>query len=129
MKVVITGGTGMVGINLIKYLLEKNVEILVLVRNKTKLEKIFPNQSKLKIIECSLNDLEKLQLEKEGYDVFYHLAWEGTRGEDRNNVEMQMRNIKYTIKAVELAKRIGSKRFVGIRLTSRIWKYRRQGSS
>lgn len=94
---------------------------MAIVRDKTKLEKIFPNHSKLKIIECSLNDLEKLQLEKEGYDLFYHLAWEGTRGEDRNNVEMQMRNIKYTIKAVELAKRIGAKRFIGIRFTSRIW--------
>lgn len=46
--------------------------------------------------------------------VFYHLAWAGTFGEERNNRELQDKNIAYAMDAVRLAKRLGCNKFVGV---------------
>ena len=112
MKVVITGSTGTIGIALIKYLLKNEVEILAIVRDKTKIIKLF-NNSKLKLIECDLENLEKIKMEECKYDIFYHMAWAGTRGEERNDIKLQLKNIDYTLKALELAKKMGCKKFIG----------------
>ena len=41
-------------------------------------------------------------------DVFYHLAWEG----GRNEFSTQAENIKYSVNAMETAKRLGVKQFI-----------------
>ena len=41
------------------------------------------------------------------------MAWDGTRGEERNNVKLQLKNIDYTLKALTLAKKIGCRKFIG----------------
>ena len=43
----------------------------------------------------------------------YHLAWNGSSGNDRNDFDMQYSNIKYTIEAIKLAKRCTCKKFIG----------------
>ena len=45
-------------------------------------------------------------------DVFYHIGW-ATGRENRGNVQLQADNIRYTLDAVELAARMGAKRFIG----------------
>ena len=67
----------------------------------------------MKIIESDLCDLNRIEIPKEHYDIFYHLAWEGTRGKDRENIEMQIKNISYTIDALKFAKKVGCKSFIG----------------
>lgn len=113
MKVVVTGGTGTIGINLIQYLLKKNVEVTAIVRNRGKIASIFSNSQNLTIIECDLENIENLELPKKQYDVFYHMAWAGTRGNKRDDVELQFQNINYTICALKLANKIGCKTFIG----------------
>ena len=49
----------------------------------------------------------------ETYDVFFHLAWDGTIGEGRNDLYLQNRNVTYTLDAVKLASRLGCHTFVG----------------
>lgn len=43
--------------------------------------------------------------EENDYDVFYHLAWAGTTGTARDDADLQLKNIEYTLDAVELAKK------------------------
>lgn len=45
--------------------------------------------------------------------AFFHLGWSGTFGEARNSRELQEANIRYTLEAVRLAKRLGCNVFVG----------------
>ena len=47
------------------------------------------------------------------FDVFYHLAWAGTTGAARNDAELQLKNIEYTLDAVKLAKQMGCRKFIG----------------
>ena len=113
LKAIITGASGTIGISLTKYLLENGNEVLAVVRNKNELNKLFGNYKNFKIIECNLENVEKMEVNNLNYDVLYHLAWDGTRGEKRNNMQIQLRNINYTIKALGFAKKAGCKKFIG----------------
>ena len=112
-KVIITGATGMIGITLIEYLLKKNIEILAIIRKNSKRKNNLPGDKNLEIIECDLNELCNLNIKEKKYDTFYHLAWDGTFGESRNDLSLQNLNVKYTLDAVELANKLGCKTFVG----------------
>ena len=112
-KAIITGATGMIGIALIEYLIEKNVEVTAIIRENSNRLKYLPNNSKLNILECNLDKLHKFKLEKNDYDVFFHLAWDGTFGESRNDENKQKLNIEFTNDAVRLAKKCGCKVFIG----------------
>lgn len=112
-KVIITGATGMIGIALANYLLENNIEITAIIRENSNRKNNLPQNSKLKIVECNLNNLKSLNLEENDYDAFFHLAWDGTFGDARDNKEKQMLNVEFTNDAVKLAKKCGCKVFVG----------------
>ena len=112
-KVVITGATGMIGVTLIEYLTKKNIEVLAIIRENSKRKENIKENNLVKIIECNLENLHELNLIENNYDIFYHLGWDGTFGNDRMNIEKQQKNITYTLEAVNLAKRLGCKTFIG----------------
>ena len=112
-KVIVTGATGMIGIALIKYLLDRDINVLAIIRPNSIRAQNLPDNKNLKIVECNLNCLNKLYIETNDYDTFFHLAWEGTIGETRDDNIIQNRNIQYTLDAVELAKRSGCNTFIG----------------
>lgn len=112
-KVIITGATGMIGISLIRYLLNKNVQVTAIIRPNSKRKDILLKHKNLNIVECDLSNIQNADIPKDNYDVLYHLAWTATTGEGRNNVDGQMKNIEYTLNTVKLAKRVGCMRIVG----------------
>jgi len=111
-KIIINGATGMIGLNLTKYALNNGIEVLAIIRENSNKKELFPKNEKLKVVECDLENINKLEI-LDNYDVFYHLAWAGTFGEDRNNVYMQNLNIRYALDSVNLAKKAGCKKFIG----------------
>lgn len=112
-KVVITGATGAVGTALIQKLLSENFEILVLLRKDSKRNEKIPKHKNIKTAICSLSELSGFN-DNSTYDVFFHLAWQGAYGNDRNDMYLQSNNIKYELDAVMLAHRLGCKVFVGV---------------
>lgn len=112
-RVIVTGATSMIGVALIKCCIERNVEILAIVRKDTKKLKRMPNSDLLSIIECNLEDLDSIQAGEKKYEIFYHFAWGDTSKVTRDDPVLQEKNILYTLKAVELAKRLGCKKFIG----------------
>ena len=114
-KVIITGGTGSIGVALINTLLIENCEVLALVRAKPeRLIKQF-NNNNLTVKEVDFNNLEKIDIKDIGddYDVLYHLAWEGVRGTSRLEENMQSKNVGMTLKVLELGYRAGCRKFIG----------------
>lgn len=113
-KVIITGGTGMLGIALTKYLIEKGIQVTLIINPSSQRKNVIPVSSQIKVIESDIKNLSQIydQLEME-YDAFFHFAWMGTFGAARNDMHIQTDNIKYTIEAVELADRIKCKAFIG----------------
>lgn len=117
-KVLVTGGTGVTGVALVRYLLQQNKEVTAIVRRNSSRIRYLPKQQNLHIVECNLSDYDEIG-DKElgnGFSVFYHLAWDGSTGKEkvdnRNNMQLQSRNIEYDINAVELCRRIGCPVFV-----------------
>lgn len=112
MKVVITGASCFIGKPLTEKLLEQGNKVYAVVRNP---EKITIKDPKLEIIRCSMNEYPMLvNMIDESIDVFYHLAWNGTRGADRLNEDMQRKNTVNSLNAVRIAHELGAKVFVGI---------------
>lgn len=111
--VVITGATGIVGISLVKCMLEYEVAITVILRPHSNRERNLPVSDKVRKVYCELSQLHKLSKENIGScDVFYHLAWEGA-AYARDDVRTQLANVNYTLDAIRLAKELGGK-FVGV---------------
>lgn len=111
-KIAVTGATSMIGVALINECIKNNIEILAIVRPNSEKIKRLPQSDLLTICECDLNKYGTIISEKQ-YDVFYHFAWGHTSKQNRDNPVLQAKNIQYTLDAVELAKRLGCKKFVG----------------
>jgi UDP-glucose 4-epimerase len=112
---VVTGGTGFIGKRLVSELLENGVHVtLVLLPEITDMQAL-PASEHLHIVDCGLKDIGKLpeRIKNRGFDVFFHLAWNGSAGELRGNVEEQLNNAAYSCYAVRAAKSLGCRKFVG----------------
>lgn len=113
-KVIITGPTGSVGISLINELTQHNINVTAICREGSSGIRNLPQSPLVNVVECNLDNLKsligKLPLD---YDAFYHFAWDGTYGATRNDLELQLKNVAYSIDSVELAKSLGCKVYIG----------------
>lgn len=111
---VITGATGAIGTALINNFISKEMRVLVLAREDSPRNGRIPKSPFVEVRYCSLKDLHNLENRgAEEYDVFYHLAWDGTFGSARNDMYLQNKNVEYALDAVSAAKRLGCKAFIG----------------
>lgn len=111
-KVVVTGATSMLGMNLIELLLKENIEVIGIIRKNSNKKNTLP--ANCTVVECDLCNLAEYIPEVTDCDTFYHFSWEGTVAQERNDINLQIKNIQYTLDALTLAKKFGCKRFVGI---------------
>ena len=111
-KIIVTGATGCVGSAIVRRALAQGKEVTCIVHEGSKRLANLPQDSRVKIVECNLSNYSSLQISGE-YDAFIHMSWEKTFGDSRDDAEVQMRNIQYTLDACHLAKRCGCKVFVG----------------
>lgn len=113
-RAVITGATGAVGMALLEKLIEERTEVLVLCRKQSARAAQLPRHPLICRMEADLSDFSEMEnTTGKEWDVFYHLAWSGTIGEQRNDTQLQMKNALYTLDAVRLAQRLGCHTFVG----------------
>ncbi len=118
-RVLVTGGTGVTGVALIRYLLEQKIEVVALVRKNSFRLKYLPKDSLLHVIYCNMDqylECKDLITSFLPIDAFFHLAWDGStivnKINSRDNMELQTKNILYTINAVELCNKISCKNFI-----------------
>lgn len=110
--ILITGATSFIGLNLLNYLLNDYKIIAIVRSNSQKLEKL-PVNVNLSVVELNLEKYDKLPLIiTENIYGFIHLAWNGTRGADRENIEIQKLNYKYSISALHSAVKLNAKIFM-----------------
>jgi len=114
-KAIITGATGLIGRELVKILATNNVEVLAIIRPNSPNIGFLKSSPLLKTVECDINNLESLEKNKNltKYDVFFHFAWQGVYGAARDDVSLQCRDIKNTLSAVKVAKKLGCAKFIG----------------
>lgn len=114
---IVTGGTGVTGNALVRYLLERDISVTAVVRPGSSRRKNLPDDARLTVAACDLADLPSLQTALPGgQDVFFHLGWDGSRGsektDNRNNMPLQAKNIVFAAEAAELAAALGCKAFL-----------------
>lgn len=112
-KVVITGGSGPIGLALIRKLLMENIEILVLQREYSARSMYLPKHELVNVRYCSLENLKSYIPESSDYDIFFHLGWTNTEKGKRDDLVLQKENVSYSCDAVQLAYRCGCHTFIG----------------
>lgn len=113
-KVIITGPTGTIGSAMCDLLTRNKINVYAICRKGSKNIANLVTSPYLHIIECDISSLLSLEGKiPSNVDAFYHLAWNGTIGDARNLIDIQLSNVKYSIDAVTLAKNLNSKVFIG----------------
>lgn len=113
MKIAIVGGTSFIGKNLIKICRKKkDLDITAVIRQASPKRKEIEHFSNVKIVECDMNNYNKLGSLLGKIDCLVYLSWDGTRGIDRNNYQKQHRNYKYSIQAIKSVIEIGCKKII-----------------
>ena len=107
-KVVITGGTGFIGSWLVKEMINNNIRVISLVRDKSKCA----DNELTEVIEYYTDDYHKLEAHDNDIDAFFHLAWEGVAPEKKNDRSVQIKNIDLALEMLEFAQKIHAKRFI-----------------
>lgn len=117
-RVIVTGATGFIGSWLVNELLENGIEVTAIIRNKSKINPDLLNKNKFRYAELLQGatpdafELDISGIDKNGYDAFFHLAWDGVSGGKKNEITLQINNIMQSVKALELSKRLQCKKFI-----------------
>lgn len=106
-KLVITGATSFIGRNVISR--AKNWDITAIVRRGNK--SLLPAQN-LEIIELNMDEYGKLGEYIPVADCLINLAWNGTRGSERMDKEMQQNNIEHTLAGIKSMLNAGCKKVI-----------------
>lgn len=112
---IVTGARGFIGSALVSDLLSRGIEVYAVVRRSKVITRGLPDVQKLHVIECNMDEYDSLpeMIPCRDVDVFYHFAWEGSAGQLRSDVSVQLANVSYTVDAVRAAHRIGCNLFCG----------------
>lgn len=117
MRCIVTGATGFIGTALCEELLKNGHSVVAVIRpgstKKNKLRFGAESNGNLQVVECALDCLSELQQFFGNADIFYHLAWNGSAGADREDFDIQNTNIGYTAEAIRAAAKCGCRKFVG----------------
>ena len=111
----ITGPTRSIGQALCRLLLSNGITIYAVCRPDTPRAECLPEDSNLHIIYCDVSQIECLSEKMTGIkvDAFFHLAWVGNDGNNRNNMELQTANIRYALNACRAAYDLNCRVFIG----------------
>lgn len=118
-RIAMTGPTGAIGMAIIQKCIEEQIELLLIMRADSPRNVNIPKSKYVSLLYADISEYDKIDVEElelddsKGYDAFIHLAWSGTIGAGRNDMDIQTKNIQCTLAAVRLAHRLGCKVFLG----------------
>lgn len=119
-RAVITGATGAIGRALIQICIESGYDVLAVVHRESQRVVELHNTKHCNVLNLNLDEydnamteMEKQGIEKNDYELFFHLAWMAPFGKDRDNLDLQMGNVKAALSAVRFARDLGCASFIG----------------
>ena len=114
-KIFITGGTGFVGKNLLKFLIDNNIhpqQVTILTRNERKFRQQYPNLCAASWLNFEQSDIRELQWNNQEYDYFIHAATSVVNQADSATLFDEI--VLGTKHALAFAKLAGVKSFINI---------------
>jgi nucleoside-diphosphate-sugar epimerase len=112
-KVLVTGGAGFIGSNIVKLLYQKEYEIVVYDNLSTGYKKNLDDFPEVKLVVADIRDRKKLDTEMNGCEMVFHLA--GSIGNVKsllNPIEDSDINVCGTLNVLESARSKGVKKLV-----------------
>ena len=91
-KMLVTGATSFIGTAFLRKATESGWQITAVVRRNSKKKEQIKSFSHVNIIELNMDEYSQLGEIIETIDCFVHLAWDGTRGSQREDSELQKLN-------------------------------------
>jgi nucleoside-diphosphate-sugar epimerase len=115
LKILVTGGNGFLGSNLIEKLISCNHELLVMSKNTNNLTHLL---DKLKFITGYMEDISLYEEDINNFspDIVVHFGWEGgSNYKDTNSINQLHTNIPDNIRFLDLLSKLSKKpKFVGV---------------
>ena len=111
MKIVVTGATSFIGKAFIETASQKGWEITAVVRRNSPKASSIADIKGVKIVELNMNEYADIAKAGE-FDCLAHFAWDGTRGAQRMDSELQKRNYENSVALIKAAINSGCKRIL-----------------
>lgn len=112
---IVTGANGFVGSALLRELTDRGVAVWAVIKDTNENIESICSLPGVTIVYCEMDELATLpqKIKVPQPDIFYHLAWAGSTGPARADYELQFTNARWTVDAVNAAKALGCRRFLG----------------
>lgn len=106
-SVIVTGANGFIGQKLVRMLSKNNVKTYAVIESDD-INNPFKELGNVEIIRSNLDDIESLYslIPNNQIDVMYHLAWSGVSTALKDDYEMQIKNISYSINIMKLCHKL-----------------------
>lgn len=109
-RVLITGISGFLGSQIAQELHDKGFELIALKRNATDLSRCYEFTENVNWINISENWEQKvIELNPQ---IIIHSAWEGVGALERDNWQIQINNLQFTLKLLSIAKEVNIEKFI-----------------
>ena len=117
-RAIVTGATGMLAIALTNLLVSEGYDVIAVIRPGSSRAGNVPVSENVTVVELDMDEIGTLPevLKASGIEeaeLFFHFAWDGTHGDSRNDMDIQIKNVRYSVEAVRAAAKIGCKAFMG----------------
>ena len=113
-RVIVTGATSNIAISLINKLIREKYYVYAVIRPDTKNRYKIPQNDKISVLDIDMEEISKLGDYNIRACAIYHFAWEGIRGEERNNSYLQAKSSAAAKRCMELSVKMNIPFFIGI---------------
>jgi len=113
MKILLTGATGFIGSHIAENLYHNGVELILTKRNNSNRWRCEVFEKNVKWINTDISNWidEVIKLQPE---IIIHAAWQGVSAVDREDWNIQYKNLIFLFQLFEIAKQSKIKKFIGI---------------
>ena len=111
MKFFITGASSFIGVELCRYLSENSHQVIAMSRRENEQLNNIAMNGNLQIFYADMQNLMERVIDLKA-DIFIHLAWAGALLGQRDNQELQLGNIRFSLDCVKLSKKMGCQLYV-----------------
>lgn len=112
-RVIITGADGFIGSNFINKLIEEDIEVWAVIYPQSTTKNRIKGLKNVHCVECNISELQgKVSEFPQEVDALYHFAWQGVNANERNNMEIQIKNIDLCLRCIHFATLVHAKKFI-----------------
>lgn len=117
MEVIVTGAASFIGRRVTAELARRGCEVIAVVRPASPGRAVLEGMERVRITECGLEEIGTLAKKLAAAPApdaraWLHLGWDGAGSANRQNPQLQAKNIGYALRSLETAAALGCGRFL-----------------